>query len=361
MLYKLLQGLDRSQFDPHVISLSTKGELGSRIEALGVPITALGMHSRVPNPLAWVRLVIVLRRLEPQIVHTWMYHADLLGGLAARCAGIKGVVWGIHHSNLSRRHNKWTTLGVVKLCALLSRRVPRFIVSCSHRAQDVHVQAGYYASAMRVIGNGVDLSSFRPDPEAYARVRDELSVSTNALLVGMVARFDRQKNHSGFIQAAQLIHKKVPQVHFVLVGSGIDHSNVALVAAIEKAGLRSKVHLLGLRRDIPRLMAAFDLLVLPSHGEAFPNVVLEAMACHLPCVVTDVGDCARIVGATGRVVGEGDMPALAQQIVALCSMPIWERRQLGVKARERAERYYAIAAIVNQYQRCYFEVLRSKA
>ena len=356
MLLKLLQQLDRSRFTPTVISLVGLGEIGPRIQALGIPVHALGMPRGVPNPLMVLRLARLLRQLQPNVVHTWMYHADLLGGLAARLAGCRGVIWGIRQSNLSKELNKRSTLWVVKACALLSRRVPAQIISCSQRAKEVHAAVGYAADKLHVIPNGFDLDRFVPDALAHASVRAELGLAPDTPLVGLIARFDSQKNHFGFIEAAAQIHEQLPDVHFVLAGTDVDGSNAALNAAIAAQGLQARMHLLGRRDDVPRLMAALDVLASSSHGEAFPNVLGEAMACGVPCVVTDAGDSAEIVGSTGRVVAVADMAALAQQLLEVLRWPATQRAALGKQARARVQAQYEIGHVAGLYQAFYERV-----
>lgn len=356
MLLKLLQNLDHNRFAPRVISFTTKGEIGAHIEFLGIPVHALGMKPGIPNPIKFMWLVKLLYKLKPDVVHTWMYHADLMGSLAARLAGIKTVAWGVHHSNLSLHQNKRTTLMVMKTCARVSGWMPQRILSCSEQARSAHVAAGYCADKIVLIPNGFDLSRFRPNTGARDAVRVELGLAPDAPLVGLIARNDPQKNHPGFIEAAAQVHSVLPQVHFVLAGTGIDWNNNALAVLIGQAGLMECVHLLGRRNDIPRLMASFDLLVSSSYSEAFPNVLGEAMACGVPCVVTDVGDSAEIVGNTGSVVAPGDMAGLAQHLTELLRWPIDQRTQLGALARQRIRNHYEIGDIARRYESFYREL-----
>ena len=361
MLHKLLQNIDRSRFEPTVISLMDKGEIGPRIEALGIPVYALGMRRGLPNPLMVLRLARLLRQLQPSLVHTWMYHADLMGGLAARLAGCRRVIWCLRHSNLSKTENKRSTLAVVRLCAQLSGWLPVQILSCSQRAKEVHAAVGYADEKIHVIPNGFDLSHFAPNATARASLCAELGLPPDAPLVGMVARFDAQKNHLGFVQAAAQLLQQSPRAHFVLAGTGVDSSNVALRAAIAAhPGLQARMHLLGRRDDVPRLMAALDVLASPSHGEAFPNVLGEAMACGVPCVVTDAGDSGEIVGNTGRVVVVGDMAAMAQQLLDVLHLPAADRATLGRRARARVQAEYEISHVAGLYQAFYERVAAEK-
>ena len=201
------------------------------------------------------------------------------------------------------------------------------------------------------------MARYVPDAPARTDVRAALGLPIDASLVGLFARFDPQKNHLGFVQAAAMVWAQHPQVHFLLAGKDVEDSNPALHAAIAAhPGFAKHMHLLGLRNDIPRLMAALDVYASSSFGEAFPIVLGEAMACCVPCVVTDVGDSADIVGDTGRVVAAGDMPALAEQLLALLRLPAQQRAALGQQARARVQREYEIGHVTRLYQDLYERV-----
>lgn len=353
MLLKVLERIERTRFSPHVISLTSKGKIGTCIEALGIPVEALGMVSGRLGLGKFLRLVARLRTLRPDGVHTWMYHADLIGGLAARLAGVRAIGWGVRHSNLSPLYNKRSTLRVVRACAVLSRWVPRKILFCSKTASAVHAAIGYASKKLKVIPNGFDLRRFAPAPDAWISVRNELGLSSVTRLVGLIGRYDPQKNHAGFFEAAALIYRHCPDVHFLLAGSFVTSSNDELWRAAELARVDKVTHFLGRREDVPRLMAALDVLASSSYGEAFPNVLGEAMACGVPCVVTDVGDSAEIVGQTGRVVPPGNMEGLAREILDLLALPSNERKALGGKARSRIQAKYEIGNVVKQCEEFY--------
>jgi glycosyltransferase involved in cell wall biosynthesis len=357
MLLKVLERLDRQRFAPHVISLTTLGELAPHIAALGIPVGAVGMKPGLPSPSGFFRLVRLLKRLNPDIVHTWMYHADLLGGLAARLAGVSSIGWCIRNSNLDKDKTKFSTRAVVGLCASISKWVPSRILSCSEKARQVHVACGYAAAKMVVVPNGFELSQFKPDLDARFRVRAELGITDQTPLVGLIGRFDPQKNHAGFFEAAGILHRHMPQVHFVLAGQGVDVSNAALMQTITQEGVLANIHLLGLRNDMPALMATLDVLASSSYGEAFPNVLGEAMACGVPCAVTDVGDSAYIVGDTGRVVASGDMHGLAAALEELLALPLPEKAALSERARARVAEHFEIGAIVRRYEDFYESLL----
>lgn len=359
MLLKILQRLD-SRFAPHVISLTTPGDVGAQIASLGVPVEALEMRSFTSAPSAVIRLSRRLHAIRPEVVQTWLYHADLLGGLAARLAHVPAIAWTIRNGNLDADKNKRSTLAVVRLCARLSNWAPAKIVSCSENATRVHVAHGYAADKIVIVPNGFDLDAFHPDPAARAAVRAALGIKPETLLVGWIGRFHPQKNVHGFLHAAATLHRRMPDVHFLVAGEGLDWTNTAISNALKTSPLGQVTQLLGLRNDIPDIMAGIDVLACSSAGEAFPNVLGEAMSCSVPCAVTDVGDSAYIVGDTGRVVPRGDMLGLAAQMEELLRLTPIERLRLGERARERVERYFEIGNVVKQYECLYEQLARDR-
>ena len=353
MLARLAQGL-KADFTQQVISLTPPGPVATQIRKAGIEVSSLNVATALPNPFVLWRLSRLIRAFRPDVVQTWMYHADLLGGLAARLAGVKNIVWNIRNNDLARDTTKARTRWVVKACARLSRGVPRRIVSCAQSAAQTHIELGYAADKFVVIPNGFDLQRFHPDISARSSVRGELGLDADTPLVGLIARFDPQKNHQGFIQAAQLMHERKPGVHFLLAGRGVDAGNLALGHWIREAGLGQVTHLLGERDDIPRLNQALDIAVsTSSYGEAFPNVLGEAMACGVPVVSTDAGDAALIAGATGRIVPRHDMAALATACLDLLAMGEAERQALGQQAQRRIAHEFSLEVTVKQYAELY--------
>ncbi|WAR43804.1 glycosyltransferase family 4 protein [Methylomonas rapida] len=356
MLIKVLEHLDRRRFQPYVISLSPLGELAPRISALGVSVRSVDMKGGLSDMAGFVSLLRMIKTIRPDVVHTWMYHADLLGGLAARLAGVKAIGWGIHNSNLDADKTKLSTRAIVRLCAFFSPWLPRLILSCSEQARLIHIEKGYAAEKMVVVPNGFDLMRFKPDNNARHSVRKELGLMQDVLLVGLIGRFDPQKNHAGFFRAAGYLLEKMPSVRFLLAGKNIASANSNLLQMAKDAGVLENCHFLGLRDDIPRLMAALDVLASSSDGEAFPNVLGEAMASGVPCAVTDAGDSAVIVGDVGRSVAVGDMRGLAVAMQELLCLSPEEKQSLSEKIRHRVLSHYEISQVVRDYEDFYIHL-----
>jgi len=334
-LYTLLSHQKMKQFSYSVISLSDIGPVGEKIRKLGIPVTGLMINSKAPNPLSLQRLITRLRQISPDLIQTWMYHADLLGGLTTKIVNKAKVVWGIHHTTLNPKLDKYRTIVVAKICALISPCIPDKIVCCSQASREVHTSFGYSVNKMVVIENGIDDVRFKPNISAYSQMRKALGIPEKSPLIGLIGRFHPLKGHRNFIEAAARLHALNPSVHFLLCGENITMRNRELVDWIDTAGIMGNCHLIGQREDMPSIYNTIDIGGTSSIGEAFPLVIGEAMACCVPCVVTDVGDSANIVGDTGLVVQPDDSEALANSWSKLLSISSTERRQLGERARQR--------------------------
>jgi glycosyltransferase involved in cell wall biosynthesis len=352
---KILPRLD-SRIDVQVISLTTVGPIGEWFIKAGIPVEAIGMRAHPGSLWSFLRLVRRLRVASPDIVQCVLYHADLFGGVAARIAKVRTIVWGVRNSGNSMHALKLGTRLVISLCAWASRRLPDRIICCSEKARSNHILRGYRADLIEVIPNGFDLSELSPN-NAYSReIRSQLGLANDVPLIGLIARADPQKDHRGFFEAAGLLHRKRPDVHFVLAGLGASSEDANMLRWAEQAGVAEVTHFLGVRHDIPKVLSALNLLVSTSIGEAFPNVVGEAMACAVPCVVTDVGDSAYIVGDTGLVIPPSDPIAAAVAWQKILDMPDEERWALGSRARVRVESLFELSSITGRYDHLYLQL-----
>ena len=314
VLSRLLAGIDRERFHSTVISLSGLGTQGPRLREQGIEVHALGMTPRFPNPLPLWRLVRRLRQARPHILQTWLYHSDLLGLLAAPFVGRPKLAWNIRCAEMDGRYERGVRGAMVRALAKMSGR-PDVVVVNSQAGMAFHESLGYHPRRWALIPNGIDAAKFRPDAAARVSVRDELGLAGDAIIIGLVARFDPVKDHETFLEAAARLLANGNDADFVLIGAGIDEANTGLSDMIRAHGVGGRVHLLGERQDIAGLTASFDVATCSSISEGFPNVVCEAMACAVPCVATDVGDVRTVLGGAGLTVAPRDPDGLA----AACS------------------------------------------
>lgn len=370
MLAKLVRGMNTEHFQNDILSLLPVDNVGRDLRSDGFSVESSNMRPGQPSPAAFTRLVKWIRVRRPLIVQTWMYHSDLLGGVAGRYFAKAPVIWNIRQSNLDSSVNTSSTLRAAGVCSRLSRRVPSAIVCGSEAARRTHSEFGYFTGNMEVIPNGFDTDFFRRDPEAKHKVRSELHIPHEALIVGLAARFDLQKDHNNFIQAARILIDRISryssgsaakQVYFVLCGKNIEWTNPKLREIIgegPEGSFGSRLRLLGRRHDLAYLYSAFDISGISSIGEGFPNVVGEAMSCGTPCVVTDVGDSAQLVGDTGVVVPPAAPEQLASAWERLILMTEKQRIELGMRSRARIKNYYSISAVAQRYEQLYAQIYR---
>ena len=347
VLYRLVSGSQDSA-SHCVISLTNEGVFGERLRQCGAKVVCLGMSGAFGTLAGIARLVRLLRRGRPDVVQTWMYHGDLLGGLAAKILGIP-VVWGVHNTNLEKNYTKRVTRGVVGILSVIAKFVPSSIVSCSDTARDAHQALGYPKELFRIIPNGLDVSEYRPDHVDRESFRREIGVVAADLVFCNVARFHPQKDHRNLISAFLKAFADQDRVHLVMCGEGLVQDNSDLVRYFRAGVVPDRVHLLGARNDIPRVLAGADYFVLSSLGEAFPCVVVEAMAAGVPCVVTDAGDSAAIVGNTGWVVPPIDSDLLASAMSAAAELAVEDREERARGARTRIMENFHIQKMVSSY------------
>ena len=367
MLEKLLASIDSKKFSNHVVSLSSIGPVGKKIKELGVPTHALQMpHGRVTLD-GLVKLWQLIRSIRPTILQTWLYHADFLGLLFGKFAGVSNICWNIRCSYIDFKKYRLTTRWTFILCRLLSF-LPQAVITNSEAALTYHVKYGYKVKHWKVIPNAFEIDKFKPDKFAKLKLlvnmdlyennrmssnkgQDKKDIE-NVIFIGYISRYDPMKDHATFLRAAILLLNIRKDVHFVMVGKNITWNNELLVKQIP-IKRRNHFHLIEERDDIDKITAALDIASSVSFGESFPNIVGEAMSCGVPCVVTDVGDSARIVGKTGLVVPPNDPEALAEAWEKLIDIGVEERKKLGTKARKRIIDCFELSLIVRKYEEFY--------
>ena len=352
-LVNVVTRADRTRIANEVISLLDPGIMAGELEAAGVPVTSLGMRRGRPSLKGLVSLVGHLRRTTPTILLTWLYHADFLGYLASRFAPATRLVWNLRCSDIARAPDQRPLWHLVRTLATLSAK-PDVVVVNSVRGQRFHQEIGYHPKQWLHVANGVDTDRFRPRPAERASLRARLGLPADARVIGLVARLHPMKDHETFLRAASLFAERDRDARFVLCGSGCGPDSEAMRTLVESLGLAGRVVLLGERTDLDNVYPAFDVLAQSSaYGEGLPNVVIEAMACGVPCVATDVGDSRDVIGETGLVLPPRDPEALARG---------WEKffterpRTVGDNARVRILKHYSIDRARIDYESLYYHL-----
>jgi glycosyltransferase involved in cell wall biosynthesis len=350
MLARLVCAMNPDEFDNRVISMMPGGRVDDYLREHRIRVLSLDMSRGKVKPIDVLHLIRALRRDPPEILQTWLYHADLLGLFAGRITGIRSILWNIRCSEM---HKAPRTTRIIRRLLRSASSMPQAIISNSHAAVAAHENFGYSAKRWIVIPNGFDTRRFRPDPSARREMRARLGLTDGNFVVGTMGRPDPIKDFHTFVKAAcRFLERKPVDAVFILGGGGIDGLGLAQHVPAEH---RQRIRFLGEIEDVPGIMSTFDVFTLTSVAEGFPNVVGEAMACGIPCVVTDVGDSALLVGSTGIVLPPGSPDAIASAWETLFD-DVGMRCGMGEAARLRIVEHFSLGAVVEQYQNLYREV-----
>ena len=334
-----------------VVSMTSDGVYGSLLRDSNIEVICLNIGSLVGAISNSLRLFKLIRLKKPDVVQTWMYHADFFGGTIARISGIKKIFWNVRHTHLDLKSTKLLTIIVAKLCARFSKIIPHKIICCSIKAIESHTRFGYDKEKFILISNGYDLVRFSPHHISSLPSLSLKKYNKSLPLIGMIARFTPEKDHKNLLTALHIVHKKGKQFSCMLIGEGMDSNNKTLMKLIKDYGLTSCIHLLGAQKEIPIYLNILDLHVLSSQNEAFPNVLAEAMACGIPCVVTNAGESKYILGDTGWLVEPNNSESLAEAIEEALDMMIDKLLWVDLKnqSRRRIVDNFSIKKMIEHY------------
>jgi glycosyltransferase involved in cell wall biosynthesis len=349
-LAALVLGLAEAGVQALVVALRGAGRLVERLRERQISVTSLGVEGIASLSAVLPRIVSDVRSFRPDLVQGWMYHGNLVATAIAPLCGAP-LLWGVRQALGAPERESAATNRLIRVAATLSRR-PVCIIYNSERARADHEAIGYSSMHGTVIDNGFDTETLKPDGAARARWRSELGFAEDTILVGHLARYHPVKDHATFLRAAAEVHRRARGVRFLMAGQDVENSNRELVATIRGLGVERAVALLGPVDNVASVLPAFDIACVSSRSEGFPNVLGEAMSCGVPCVSTDVGDAARIIGPTGRVVPVGDSAQLAGAVLALALDP-GQRSQLGTEARRRVVELFSRRVMTDRYARLY--------
>lgn len=352
-LLRLINGSTPGAYRHQVITLTPGGSMLPAFSGARIAVTQFDFRRR--PACSFLKLLRMMRQVHPDIVQTWMYHADLVGGLAARLLGNRKVIWGIRTSSVS--NGSRATAAVLRLCAWMSRLVPHTIVCVAEASRKAHIGKGYDAGRMVVVRNGFDPEK-AVHIEPSAALREACGFDRSHLVIGNLARFDPDKDLENFVRAAGLLAPHHPQARFLIIGYRGEAERAQLAQWTAATGNASRFTLLPERGDPSVCLRAMDIFCLSSRNEGFPNVVGEAMAEGKPCVVTDVGDTALLVGNTGIVVAREDPPALASGLEHVLRLSPAERDRMGRQAAARVRDCFTVGHTVAQFEALYDTVMK---
>ncbi len=350
MLARLLEQTDGIPgASAEVLSLLPPGPAADRIIPLGVPVHHLGMRAGRPSLTAAFKLAATVRRLRPDLIMGWMHHGQIAATLAALVTpGRPPVIWNVRHSLSGFVQEKPLTRLLLRLGALLSR-TPKAIIYNSRTAAAQYGALGFDGRRAVVIPNGFHVPAASAPAIGRAFIQQRLGIGIEPLLIAMVARDHPMKDVPNLVIAFSRLIAAGLDAHLLLVGQNMDRPTAAVAALLARIP-SARWTLAGHRSDVAGWLGGVDVLALPSAwGEGFPNIVGEAMAAGVACVATDVGDSGWLVAENGRVVPPADAEALADALLDLHRLGPAGRRKLGMAARERIARDFALPDIARRY------------
>ncbi|KGF72370.1 group 1 glycosyl transferase [Neosynechococcus sphagnicola sy1] len=336
-LVTLVKALDPTEFEVTVICFYSEGTLATTLVESGIRVLSLEKRGRWDLGRFYGRLSGYLHQIQPQILHSYLSDPNLLVILLKPWFPRIAIVWGIRTAQDNLRQYSW----FIRLLFWLECRLAGFadlIIANSQAGRAFHIAQGFPAAKTITIPNGIDCDLFQPDPQGRVKLRTLWGIPDSVILIGLVGRLDPLKDHPTFLKAAALLCQQRRDVHFVCIGSGLDTADQLQQLATDLE-IADRITWSAARTDVPEVQNALDIATSCSTSEGFSNVITEAMACGVPCVVTDVGDSAWIVGKTGIVVPPADPQALAAGWQACLAM---DRQHLGQLARARIIQHLSV-------------------
>ena len=356
MLKRLLVSDLAAHSNTMVISLINIGQIGKELRNLGFSVYSLNTHRIWHIPFTLFKLIKLLYKNNPDIVQTWLYHSDFLGGIAAKLVGVKSIIWGIRSTEL--RKKAYHTKLIRRLCAVLSYVIPSRIICVAHASKQKHISLGYCAKKMSVIHNGFDFSVLHSAYSERQNLRLKHGINDSHLVIGCLGRFSPVKGHDMFVSAMKSLAQDFPNARFLMIGRDLDFFNAQLVKWINATGVAERFILLGERNDVAVCLSAMDIFCLPSRSEGFPNALAEAMAMGLPCVATNVGDAAILLGKTGVLVNKENLVALTTELIAMLRLPPEARKEMGNRSSERVRSLFSIHKALLEFNAVYMECIK---
>ena len=362
ILYRLCQ---HDKENRHVIiSLTDSQDDGMIHNKNNVSVHKLNFSNRKINLFELFKLYKHIKKIKPDVVQTWMIHADMIGGIVARLAGVNNIFWSVHYTNLVKGKSKRLTILLTKINAFLSYFIPKKIIYCAEKSKEVQESLGFKKTKGVVIQNGYDVESFVQNTSLGLKFRNELDIHPEAFVIGHVGSYHPLKDQANLVEALSLLDQRGFNFYAAFAGDNLDNNNSYLVSLLKNKGLSNRVHLLGRRNDIISIMNGIDLFILSSESEAFPNVLNEAMACGTPCVSTDVGDASIILGDTGWIVPSKDSESLYSSVIKAAQEKESNHRswsQRSIACRQRIVQKFSLEKMVKKYKEVWLSLKEDAA
>jgi len=347
-------------FEVRVFTLYARGPLAQEFQDAGISVASADKRGRWDLIGPYRRLVRLLKQFRPEIIHSFLAPPNVFAALAKPSQPGCHLVWGFRASNMDFDRYDWSHRTAEWLQRRLVHRVDR-IVTNSQAGRAFSESLGFPEDRQMVIRNGIDTEKFSPNPASGKKLREDWSIASDVHLVGLAARLDPMKDHGTFLQAAALAARTNPSMHFVCVGEGAADYRAGLQTQASQLGLNDRLTWAGHHHDMNAVYNALDVSTLTSaFGEGFPNAVGEAMACGKPCVVTDVGDAADVVGETGFHVPAGDHEALAKKWAELANENSDGRESRSTACRTRVVEKFTVEAMSEAHRILYAQLASEK-
>jgi glycosyltransferase involved in cell wall biosynthesis len=347
MLYKTVTHMDKSKYRSIVVSMLPEGRISGMLREQNNEVYSLRMKNKFPNPLVLFKLVSLLRKEKPLILHSYMFHADLLGRIAGKLAGVPIIISSIRNENIG---GKWRE----RLLGMSDFMVDRVTAVCRAAGLKQVAAGTTSANKLQVIYNGIELQKYPPRSDELRRaVRQEWNIPDHHRVLMNVGRLERQKNQAGLLESFSDLLLREPDCTLLIAGDGGLRGELEDKA--KQLGISNNVVFTGICKDIPRMLQAADIFVLSSLWEGLPNVVIEAMAARQPVIATNVGGTPEVVesGASGMMVEPGSRKQMAEAMIELVRLPKQRLEAMGEHGRAIVERTFTIERTIDQTEQLY--------
>lgn len=351
MLSKLVTSQKDENIKMSVITLFDNNYFLDEIEKTDSRVYCVNLKKNVLAPLKLFTIMRIIMKEKPTVLQTWMYHCDFLGVVVKLLFPKLKLVWNIRHSELIKGVDKSTTILLAKILARLSS-IPDKVIYGSHAALVTHKKIGYRNKNNEIISNGFNTMDYAPDHSIRSRIRSFLDITNETVVLGTVGRASKVKNQLMLIEVFDDINKIHPNTKLILIGKGIRDQYLSHKIVLEN----QNIILIDETNKINDYLKAFDLFILPSLSEGFPNVLGEAMSTEVPCIATDVGDSALIIGNDNFVAKKNSKEDLQERISYWYRLNEKEKSELKKHSRNRIKNNYSLDITVNSYVKAYNEL-----